>query len=248
MHVVAARACPRARAAAQALPRAVCVVRASPARWAACSPSSTPEQVGARMTMAARQPNARRASTRASGTPASDDRVAAIFYDARVAASLTPRQRTVFESLATAGSDVPAALLADHGFLYGADADELAGRSEAVRRALSTRTGSTRDQLAFRKAELLRKYGRDAADSGASRVQVAMMTEGINRMAAHLAANHHDKHCKRALAILSVRRRRLLEYMMRRDYQNYVRCRRARRRLPVPSARAIHYHLAIAAS
>jgi small subunit ribosomal protein S15 len=48
-----------------------------------------------------------------------------------------------------------------------------------------------------------------------------MMTERINRVSAHLSANKKDKHCKRSLSGLTVRRRKILEYMTRRDYQGY---------------------------
>jgi hypothetical protein len=48
-----------------------------------------------------------------------------------------------------------------------------------------------------------------------------MLTERINRLAAHSSRNSHDKNCKRSLTALTVRRRKLLEYMMSKDYQNY---------------------------
>lgn len=75
--------------------------------------------------------------------------------------------------------------------------------------------------LAFRRSEILKKYSAKPFDTGASRVQVAMVTERINRIAAHLSRNKHDKNCKRSLTSFTVRRRKVLEYMMRRDYQNY---------------------------
>ncbi len=50
---------------------------------------------------------------------------------------------------------------------------------------------------------------------------VATLTERINRLTAHLAKNKHDTHCKRQLLLLSSRRRRLLQYMVRKDYHSY---------------------------
>lgn len=50
---------------------------------------------------------------------------------------------------------------------------------------------------------------------------VATLTERINRLTAHLAKNKHDTHCKRQLLVLSSRRRRLLQYMLRKDYHSY---------------------------
>lgn len=52
-------------------------------------------------------------------------------------------------------------------------------------------------------------------------VQAAMLTERLNRMSAHLSNNKHDKHCKRSLSGIAVRRRKVLEYMMRKDFQSY---------------------------
>lgn len=136
-----------------------------------------------------------------------------VFYQPTV---LTARQRQVYESVS-----VSKAGLADHGFLYGLTEADLSGRSDLVRRALSTRTGSTEDLLRFRRSEIVKKYGTTPVDTGASRVQVAILTERINRLSTHLGKNRHDKHSKRSLGLLTVQRRHLLEYMMRRDYANY---------------------------
>ena len=48
-----------------------------------------------------------------------------------------------------------------------------------------------------------------------------MLSERISRASTHMASNKHDKSCKRKLLGLTVRRRKVLEYMMRRDYQSY---------------------------
>lgn len=48
-----------------------------------------------------------------------------------------------------------------------------------------------------------------------------MLTEHINFMTSHLQEHPHDKHAKRALQRYIVRRRKLLQYMMRKDYNNY---------------------------
>jgi small subunit ribosomal protein S15 len=136
-----------------------------------------------------------------------------VFYRPTV---LTARQRQVYEP-----QTVSRVGLADHGYLHGITEEELAGRSEMLKRAMSTRTGSTQDVLKFRRAEIVAKYGTRPNDTGASRVQVAILTERINRLSTHLGKNRQDKHSKRSLALLTVQRRHLLEYMMRKDYANY---------------------------
>jgi ribosomal protein S15 len=50
---------------------------------------------------------------------------------------------------------------------------------------------------------------------------VAQLTDRIARLSDHLAKNGHDKFCKRALQLLTSRRRRLLQYMVATDYANY---------------------------
>lgn len=43
----------------------------------------------------------------------------------------------------------------------------------------------------------------------------------MSRLSAHLASNSHDSYAKRSLQMLTSRRRRLLQYMVRRDFANY---------------------------
>ena len=50
---------------------------------------------------------------------------------------------------------------------------------------------------------------------------VAQITDRITRLSDHLSKNGHDKFSKRALQLLTSRRRRLLQYMVRTDYANY---------------------------
>jgi hypothetical protein len=119
-----------------------------PASWHGTTPGQTRE-------------NSRAADVFVSAPQPTSD----VFY---MPTTLTARQRQVYESVS-----VSKAGLADHGYLYGLTEADLAGRSELVRRALSTRTGSTQDQLRFRRAEIVRKFGTTPADTGASRVQVS---------------------------------------------------------------------------
>ena len=50
---------------------------------------------------------------------------------------------------------------------------------------------------------------------------VAMLTERIRAVGRHMEFHPRDAHVKRAMAILVSRRRKLLKYMMRTDYNNY---------------------------
>jgi len=58
-------------------------------------------------------------------------------------------------------------------------------------------------------------------DTGSTRVQVAVLSEGINQMSEHLKINSHDYHSQRALLKRIGRRKRLLAYLNRTEPQEY---------------------------
>jgi small subunit ribosomal protein S15 len=58
-------------------------------------------------------------------------------------------------------------------------------------------------------------------DTGNTRVQVALLTERINQLTAHLRTHKKDHHSRRGLLMLVGRRRRLLNYMQRSDLEGY---------------------------
>lgn len=72
-----------------------------------------------------------------------------------------------------------------------------------------------------RKAAVISDYRIHDSDTGSAEVQVALLTERINRLAAHLKAHPHDYHTQRGLLRLIGRRRRLLAYVSRSDIKRY---------------------------
>ena len=62
----------------------------------------------------------------------------------------------------------------------------------------------------------------------------------IARLAGHLDGHKKDTHSKRSLLVLSSRRRRVLEYMQRRDYQNYRLVSRELALRPIPVFNSKH--------
>ena len=74
---------------------------------------------------------------------------------------------------------------------------------------------------AERKRELTTKFGRDGSDTGATEVQVALLTDRINELTEHLRAHGRDHHSRRGLLRLVGRRRRLLSYLQRSDLDRY---------------------------
>jgi small subunit ribosomal protein S15 len=72
-----------------------------------------------------------------------------------------------------------------------------------------------------RKAELVKEFGKSAKDSGATEVQVAILTEEINELTEHLKTHIHDFHSKRGLLMKVGKRRSLLDYLKDTNIQSY---------------------------
>ena len=72
-----------------------------------------------------------------------------------------------------------------------------------------------------RKSEIVSKFGQNAQDTGSTRVQIALLTQRINDLTAHLREHRKDHHSRRGLLMLVGQRRRLLNYMQRNDLEGY---------------------------
>lgn len=71
------------------------------------------------------------------------------------------------------------------------------------------------------KRSIVEKFGADANDTGSTRVQVALLTERINELSEHLQRNKKDHHGRRGLLVMVGKRKRLLGYLEREDYEGY---------------------------
>lgn len=72
-----------------------------------------------------------------------------------------------------------------------------------------------------RKAELVKQFGKNEKDSGATEVQIAILTEEINNLTEHLKTHIHDYHSKRGLQMMVGKRRSLLDYLKKNDIVSY---------------------------
>jgi len=72
-----------------------------------------------------------------------------------------------------------------------------------------------------KKAEIIAKYGRHEGDTGCTEVQIALLTERINHLNAHLTINKNDNHSRRGLMKMVGERRGLLNYLMEIDIERY---------------------------
>ncbi|NLL01643.1 MAG: 30S ribosomal protein S15 [Mollicutes bacterium] len=72
-----------------------------------------------------------------------------------------------------------------------------------------------------RKAELVKEFGKNGKDSGATEVQIAILTEEINELTEHLKVHTHDYHSKRGLLMKVGKRRSLLDYLIKNNVVSY---------------------------
>lgn len=74
---------------------------------------------------------------------------------------------------------------------------------------------------AERKQDVIKEYATKEGDTGSPEVQVAIMSERIVNLTDHLKIHKKDHHSRRGLLILVGQRRRLLDYLRRRDQSRY---------------------------
>lgn len=71
------------------------------------------------------------------------------------------------------------------------------------------------------KAELTAQFGKNGADTGNPKVQVAILTDRIRELTEHMKSHPKDFHTRRGLLMLVGRRRRLLSYIKKNDIFEY---------------------------
>ena len=71
------------------------------------------------------------------------------------------------------------------------------------------------------KNQIITEYATSEGDTGSPEVQIAMLTKRIKDLTEHLKEHKHDHHSRRGLLLLVGRRRRLLNYVQKKDIQRY---------------------------
>jgi small subunit ribosomal protein S15 len=71
------------------------------------------------------------------------------------------------------------------------------------------------------KLEIIGKHGRVDGDTGSPEVQIALLTRRINELTEHLRSHPKDHYSRRGLLKLVGRRRRLLNYLQKRNLEGY---------------------------
>ena len=71
------------------------------------------------------------------------------------------------------------------------------------------------------KLEIVSKFGKNTNDSGKSEVQIALLTKRINDLTSHFDVHIKDHHSRRGLMMMVGKRRRLLDYLIKKDIARY---------------------------
>tara|TARA_Y100000590_G_C15478620_1_gene923094 strand:+ start:442 stop:711 length:270 start_codon:yes stop_codon:yes gene_type:complete len=72
-----------------------------------------------------------------------------------------------------------------------------------------------------KKKELIDKFSNNENDTGSPQVQIAVLSERINNLIDHFKIHKHDNHSKNGLVALVNKRKKLLNYLSKKNYEKY---------------------------
>ena len=72
-----------------------------------------------------------------------------------------------------------------------------------------------------KKESIIKEFAQGEGDTGSPEVQVALLTANINELQAHFKEHIHDHHSRRGLIRMVNSRRKLLDYLKRKDVERY---------------------------
>lgn len=71
------------------------------------------------------------------------------------------------------------------------------------------------------KKKIIQKHAREKGDTGSPEVQIALLTAQIEKLAEHLKEHKKDVHSRRGLLSMVAKRRRLLNYLKKKDEERH---------------------------
>ena len=72
------------------------------------------------------------------------------------------------------------------------------------------------------KAEIVKEFGQGENDTGSPEVQIALLTKNLPELQGHFKAHKKDHHSRRGLLRMVSQRRKLLDYLKKKDQSRYV--------------------------
>lgn len=73
------------------------------------------------------------------------------------------------------------------------------------------------------KEEIIEKYGKNKKDTGSSEIQIALLTEKINKLQKHFINHKKDHNSKRGLLKMVSKRRKQLNYLKDKNINRYTK-------------------------
>jgi ribosomal protein S15, bacterial/organelle len=71
------------------------------------------------------------------------------------------------------------------------------------------------------KTQVIEQHRTHATDTGSPEVQIAILTKRINELTDHLRIHKHDNHSRRGLLKMVGKRRKMLDYLTKKDVERY---------------------------
>ena len=71
------------------------------------------------------------------------------------------------------------------------------------------------------KAEVVKKYQREESDTGSPEVQIALLSARLDYLTGHFKTHKHDHHSRQGLLRVVNQRRKLLDYLKKKDLNRY---------------------------
>jgi len=102
---------------------------------------------------------------------------------------------------------------------------EKAEKTVKPAKVVKTKASKVMEEVAIpspEKQEIIAQFALTSGDTGSPEVQVALLTRRIEKLVGHLRGNPHDNHSRRGLLGLVSKRRRLLNYLEKKDKKRFV--------------------------
>lgn len=75
---------------------------------------------------------------------------------------------------------------------------------------------------AEQKSGIVKQFQRGASDTGSPEVQIALLSARIDHLTQHFSTHKHDHHSRRGLLKMVNQRRKLLDYLKKKDQHRYL--------------------------
>ena len=95
-------------------------------------------------------------------------------------------------------------------------------RAHAICLTLSPQRPHQNNSGTIDKDEIIKEFGLKDGDTGSSEVQIALLTARVKHLTEHLRENRKDFHSRRGLIAMTARRRKLLDYLKRTEFNRYT--------------------------